>query len=188
MNDEIEGQTSAGRPRRRDLLIGGGALAAATVATVAVASPASAVAAPQVPVYMPAGPQRVYDSRDGDGPLFSSEGRIIGPTDTLDPSILAFTFNLTVTGTTGTGFLAVFPADIQWPGNSSINWFGPNQILANNVFTAFDMDGNITVLLGGGGSTDFVLDIVAVSQLVDVTTPTSVANRSKVASPFSMRS
>ena len=56
----------------------------------------------------------------------------------------------------------MFSADISWPGNSSINWFGPNQLLANNVYTAFrPSDAGVTLICGGGGTTDFVLDLSA---------------------------
>ncbi len=176
MDDRTDAHDDAPRPRRRDLILGGSALAAATAASIGVASPAGAVT-PTVPVYMPFGPERIYDSRDGDGPLHSNEGRILGPEGGVDPSELAHTYNLTVTGTQGTGFLAVFAADIQWPGNSSINWFGPNQIIANNVFTAFDNTGAIVVLLGGGGATDFVLDLVAMSVVTDLPTVASMRDR-----------
>jgi hypothetical protein len=175
MDDQSDAIDRSARPRRRDLLLGGGALAAATVASVGVASPAGA--ATTAPVYMPFGPERIYDSREVDGPLHSNEGRILAPEIAPDPAELAHTYNLTVTGTQGTGFLAVFPADILWPGNSSINWFGPNQIIANNVFTAFDNTGGIAVLLGGGGSTDFVLDIVAMSVVTDLPTVASMRAR-----------
>ena len=66
--------------------------------------------------------------------------------------------NLTVTRTEGNGgFVAVFPAGIPWPGNSSINWFGPNQNLANGVITAVDAASRITIR-GGAASTDVVID------------------------------
>jgi len=51
----------------------------------------------------------------------------------------------------------VFPANVAWPGNSSINWSGPNQNIANGVITALDSAGRITIH-GGASPTDVVID------------------------------
>ena len=46
--------------------------------------------------------------------------------------VVAVAYNLTVTGTESTfGFLAVWPSDLGYPGTSAINWFAPNQTIAN---------------------------------------------------------
>ena len=167
---------SPSRPRRRDLLIGGGvAAAAAGVAAVGLAPPASATGTESLPVFTPVTPSRYFDSRDGAGPIGSGEHGTITPSSPFPPDLVAILFNLTVTGTTTTGFLSIFPDDVSWPGTSNINWFGPNQILANNVFTGFGSDGGIVVLCGGGGSTDFVLDVVGMSVTTDVVTPASIS-------------
>ncbi len=71
--------------------------------------------------------------------------------------------NLTIVDTIGEGFLAMFSAGVTWPGNSSINWFGSSQILANNATSAFQVSGsaaNVAVLCGGVGSTDFLVDVL----------------------------
>jgi hypothetical protein len=66
--------------------------------------------------------------------------------------------NLTVTETEGAGgFVAVFPANVAWPGNSSINWSGPDQNVANGVITAMDPSGRIKIR-GGAASTQVVID------------------------------
>src|SRR5262249_3863911 len=57
----------------------------------------------------------------------------------------AAVINLTVTETENSGFLAVFPANVPWPGNSSINWSASNQNIANTVVTATDTQGAIRV-------------------------------------------
>ncbi len=160
-------------PRRRDLLVGGGIMAAAAgVAAVGLAQPASATGTASLPVFSPITPLRYFDTRDGSGPIGSGEQGEITPDSAFPVNWVALLFNLTVTATTTTGYLSIFPSDVAWPGTSSINWFGPNQILANNVFTGFKTeDGGIEVLCGGGGSTDFVLDLVGVSLTTDVVTP-----------------
>jgi hypothetical protein len=177
MHEQSTNHIEPSRPRRRDLLVGGGALAAAAgVAAVSMASPAGAVTPTPIPAYLPFGPQRVYDSRDGDGPIHSGFSRILGPDDPPPDTDIAYTYNLTVTNTAATGYLGVFSADISWPGNSSINWFGPGQLIANNVYTAFDATGAIELICGGGGSTDFVLDLVAISTILGSAVLTSIAD------------
>ncbi len=153
--------------------------AAAGAAAVGLAQPASATTTP-VPVYTPITPIRVYDTRDGDGPLTSGFYTTLTPNSPPPATELAYLYNLTVTGTVSTGYLAVFSSDVGWPGNSSINWFGTGQLLANNVFTGFATDGSINVLCGGGGSTDFVLDLVAMSVVTDLVSSaiSSVARQS----------
>lgn len=99
--------------------------------------------------FVPVDPYRAVDSR-----LFNNGDMFPGVevwfdvwTDTLGqeriPSdIKAVAYNLTVTGTVGSGgYLAVFPANLSWPGNSSINWFGPNLDLSNGGVVAV---GNLT--------------------------------------------
>jgi hypothetical protein len=65
--------------------------------------------------------------------------------------------NLTVTETVGGGFVAVFPAGIAWPNNSSINWAASNQTIANGVITAVDGNGSIKIR-GGGNPTHVIID------------------------------
>ncbi len=173
MEDRLD-EPSPSRPRRRDLLVGGGVMAAAAgVAAVGLAQPASATGTASLPVFSPITPVRYFDTRDpgGPGPISSGESGAITPDSPFPTNWVAVLFNVTVTGTATTGYLSIFPNDVSWPGTSSINWFGPNQILANNVFTGFDGDGAIKVRCGGGGSTDFVLDMVGVSATIDVVTP-----------------
>ena len=74
------------------------------------------------------------------------------------PGVRGAVINLTVTETEGAGgFVAVFPANVPWPGNSSINWFGAGQNLANSVTTAVDPSAQITIR-GGAASTHVIID------------------------------
>jgi hypothetical protein len=84
--------------------------------------------------------------------------------------VLAQTVNLTVTETEGAlgGCLALFPGDIAWPGTSSVNWFGPNQILANNAIVRIPDTKLIKLHCGGTGPTHIVIDLIATSVLTDV--------------------
>ncbi len=114
-------------------------------------------------------PARVYDSRVGfppesveKGGLQTNEQRIIdlslGGALELTGSY-AVLVNLTVVNTNGAGFIALFAADVTWPGNSNINWFGSGQVLANNATTTTDASFNIKAL-NGGPTTDLVIDVM----------------------------
>jgi len=101
------------------------------------------------------GPPRVLDTRVTGGKLADGEERVVG---------LGFVgargavINLTITETEGNGgFVAVFPSNIPYPGNSSINWSAAGQNLANGVITALAPNGQITIR-GGAASTHVVID------------------------------
>jgi len=101
---------------------------------------------------------RVLDTRDP-GPLTGK----LGPNEerVVDLGITGArtaVINLTVTQTGGAGYVAVFPANITWPGNSSINWYEPNSDLANGVVVALDPTGKIKIRGGGGANTHVVID------------------------------
>jgi hypothetical protein len=126
--------------------------------------------------FVPINPYRNYDSRlYRDGRILSSEelwGDVL--TDKFGvPQIpntaVAVTYNLTVTDTVGPGFLGVFPSDIAWPGNASVNWTGSGATVGNSGTTAIgflDADGQMSLYMGGvpGGSTDFIIDITGFYQ------------------------
>lgn len=65
--------------------------------------------------------------------------------------------NLTITETVNAGFVAVFPAGVEWPKNSSINWSASNQNIANGVITGVDGTGAIKIR-GGANATHVVID------------------------------
>ena len=71
----------------------------------------------------------------------------------------AISVNVTVTGTVGTGFLAVNAGGNTVIAASAINWFGPDQNLANGIIVPVSAARQVTVIAGGGGSTHFVLDV-----------------------------
>jgi hypothetical protein len=113
------------------------------------------VAAPQA--FIPSTPiRRVLDTRLNGGKLRADEER------TLNLGVPALAraavINLTITGTERSGFVAVFPADVAWPGNSSINWFATDQDLANTVITATDSTGRAK-FRGGVNATHVVIDV-----------------------------
>lgn len=113
-------------------------------------------------VFVPISPYRVYDSRTDTqrGALVSGSQRTV-PTSAAVPSgASAVAYNLTIAETTNAGFLSVAPGDVtQAPATSTINWFGSGQILANGFTVGVDSSRNMAVFAGGGGSTQFLIDI-----------------------------
>jgi hypothetical protein len=122
-------------------------------------------------VFVPINPFRAYDSRSyadgfmggGDTVYFDvltdQNGAAMIPADAV-----AVTYNLTATVTLNSGFLAIYPADIYWPGNSSLNWTQTNQTLANGGTVAIgnlDGPGQVEVYCGPATylGTDFIVDI-----------------------------
>jgi hypothetical protein len=110
-------------------------------------------------------PQRVYDSRGGDGPLADGVERIvavIGPNPgapVVPHGANAVSITLTITETQGAGgFLAVRPAGTPYAGTSSINWFGPNQNIATTVISQLGADRQL-MMHGGAAPTQFLVDV-----------------------------
>lgn len=120
---------------------------------------------PASPAFHSITPARAFDSRLGSGPILSGQTRTISVATTtggaplVPPTASAVVYNLTVADTVGTGFLGLFPAGTTWQGNSSINWFTANEIDANGGIVALGGDRQINVICGGGGSTDFIVDV-----------------------------
>lgn len=101
------------------------------------------------------GTPRVLDTRTAGGKLAPGEERTIA---LGFPGARSAVINLTVADTEGNGgFVAVFPANIAWPNNSSINWSGPNEFVANGVISALDPGGQIKIR-GGSQKTNVVID------------------------------
>jgi hypothetical protein len=111
---------------------------------------------PPVQGFVPfSGTPRVLDTRASGGKLLAGEERTIG---LGVAGVRGAVVNLTLTGTEGAGgYVAVFPGGIAWPGNSSANWSGPGQNIANSVITAVDAAGQI-VIRGGDNATHVIID------------------------------
>lgn len=101
---------------------------------------------------------RVYDSRlPGRSKLAPNEERTI--TLPVPAAIGAAVMTLTLTNTEGNGgYVAAFAAGIPWPGNSSVNFFGPDQNIANTAVCAVSADSKITIR-GGANRTDVIVDV-----------------------------
>lgn len=126
--------------------------------------------------FTPIEPTRVYDSRVanplpglvGSGSrrrLSVRSGRDLDAGAVIDANLVpadatAVSYNVTVTRTTGSGFLTVAPGDADVAKASSINWTTAGQTIANAGIVKIDGDGAVNVFVGGpGGSTDFIIDV-----------------------------
>jgi hypothetical protein len=105
-------------------------------------------------------PVRAYDSRTTDGPLSSGHSRTISLASILPAGAAGAIINPTVLQTVGGGYLKLYAAGATEPGTSTVNWFGSGQALGNQSTTAVSLNRSVTVKIGGGHSTQFVLDVV----------------------------
>jgi hypothetical protein len=120
---------------------------------------------------------RVYDSRlaapGPQAPLASGQNRVVACIDKRDPisgavtlagaipaEATAVAFNLTLIATAGGGFLSVEPWSAASFGGSTANWGSAGQVVANASVAKLDGSRQLKVFCGGGGSADFVIDIV----------------------------
>jgi hypothetical protein len=116
-------------------------------------------------------PERVYDSRPGSAPDGPNDGVLdAGQTRTVDllasgteqirENVDGVLLNVTVTQTTGAGFLSVFSAALTTlPATSTINWTAAGTTIANMTVTATEF-GSIKVHCGGTGSTHVLIDVL----------------------------
>ena len=137
---------------------------------------AAAPAPSQAPALHPVAPTRAYDSREPNpapGALASgqtctitvADGRAIkggGVTvpDLVPAGATAIAYNFTVTNTVAAGFLTVNPGTDTTITSSAINWSASGQILTTGSLVAISAERQITVIAGGGGTTDFLVDVV----------------------------
>ena len=157
-------------PRGRRSFLKAGAATAATTAAVGtslVMGQQAASADPFSPVYLPITPTRIYDSRQGLGRINGGQTRtLVGAPADYD---WAFCFNVTVTDTVGSGWLALYMAGETWGGASTLGWSGPGQGASNNALTEVRAsDVGFTIRCGGVGQTQVIIDVVAVITIMDL--------------------
>lgn len=125
--------------------------------------------------FHPLSPSRVYDSRAQwpfPGRISTGQRRTVSTADSRDQNGVVITHNIvpnganaifaniTVVDTALSGWLAANPGGTTTVSASTINWSSDGQILANGVALAINpVNRNLTVIAGGPGSTDFLIDI-----------------------------
>jgi hypothetical protein len=128
------------------------------------------------PLFVLSQPIRLYDSRTPhiggttrNGPISGGQNRPISIEIDNDDQVIeppatgvrSALINLTITETVGAGFLAVGnPGPEGTRTTSNINWSASGQTLANLAVTPL-FEGNLTIFAGGGGSTNFIVDLMA---------------------------
>lgn len=125
---------------------------------------AETMGGPAGSLFVPIAPRRAYTSIGGDGPLAGGQHRTVnlqaGAPDAIPTTATAVAYNVTVTGTSRSGYLSVAPGGtVAVPAISSINWGGPSLTLSNAAQVGV-VDRALEVFAGGSGSTQFLIDIV----------------------------
>lgn len=131
--------------------------------------------------FHPLATTRVYDSRlnmapAAGGVLVSGSSRVIPCRDGRDPATgavnasnvvpqgaTAVAYNLTVTATSGRGFVSLEPGDATVSGGSTINWSASGQVIANASVAKLDANRQLKAFCSGTGSgvgCQLVVDIV----------------------------
>ena len=109
-------------------------------------------------VFVPVDPARAYSSIGGGGLLSSGQSRNVSVAPGGVPAgATGVAYNLTVTNTSQQGWLAVTPQGTAASG-SSINWTQAGQTYANGTQGQIASNA-VTVTAGGGGATDFIIDV-----------------------------
>ena len=167
---------------RRRLLTAGGIAAGAAAATLIIQTPAAAAQVTAASTFTDGPghivvPYRAFDSRStpsaqGGGVFQSGNVRTIVVNTSIQsgPSADHVFLTVTVTGTTGQGYLTVFPADrSDIPNTSTINWSGPRQTLSTGVLTPcqvltvspFLHRSRVKIRFVGTGQVHVILDVAS---------------------------
>ncbi len=119
----------------------------------------------------------MYDSRQplpSPGILSAGQNRLVSVADArnvnsgatttigvIPDRAVAVAANVTVTGTSGQGYLSINSGGNTVISASTINWFGSGQTLANGVILTLNASREITVICGSGSgsATHFIIDI-----------------------------
>jgi len=131
------------------------------------------------PVFVPVGPTRVLDTRAGLGApkaRVKAGGvirlRVNGTAGITDASSVML--NLTVTDTTGNGFVTAYPDSAKRPTAASLN-YRPGQTVANLVDVPVAADG-IVDLYSSAGQLDMIADVEGYNTLTPASDGTILMN------------
>ncbi len=125
--------------------------------------------------YHPVTPGRVYDSRcaqpspgaisSGSIRLLSvaaqrniTTGAVTNP-NFIPANATAVFANVAVVNTVDAGYLTINPGGVTTISASTINWGTSNQTQSNGVSLTLDNARQVTVIAGGPGATDFLIDV-----------------------------
>jgi subtilase family serine protease len=144
-----------------DMATGWGTPLAPGVVSTACKSPLASAAS----FLHPVGPVRILDTRKGTvgitGPIAPGAHvklQISGQHGVAASNVTAAVLNVTVTGTTGSGFATVYPDGGAVPLTSNLNW-SVGETVPNLVVVPVGADGAVDLLNGSGGNVQFVADL-----------------------------
>ena len=106
-------------------------------------------------------PSRILDTRDAGGGLASGETRdlaILGYWGVPVSNVSAVVLNVTVTDTTSTGYLTVFPSATGRSTASNLNWT-PGLTIPNLVTVKVGSNGKVSLFQSGPGTAQVVVDV-----------------------------
>ena len=120
--------------------------------------------------YQPLPPTRVYDSRFSTN-LASGTTRTVSVRDKIDVSdgsVVEGTLpdgteviaaNITITRTSGAGFVTINPGGDTVAAGSTINWSSSGSTIANAGTFLLGSSLDVEIVVGGAGSTDVIIDL-----------------------------
>jgi len=106
-------------------------------------------------------PSRILDTRTTGGKLVSGETRdlaILNNGGVPTSNVSAVVLNVTVTDTTSTGYLTVFPSATGRPTASNLNWT-PGLTIPNLVTVKVGSNGKVSLFQSGPGTAQVVVDV-----------------------------
>ncbi len=121
--------------------------------------------------FVPVTPCRLFDTREAPhtvgvrstplGPSETASFQVRGTNGncTLPNDLQAVVMNVTATGMDKTSYLTVYPAGVDKPTTSSVNWNAGEQAIANAVTSAVSGTGEISIF-NNAGTTNVVADVV----------------------------
>jgi parallel beta-helix repeat protein len=114
--------------------------------------------------YTPVGPTRILDTRKGAGAAKAKVARTSGipvtiaGVDSVPAGVTAVAVHITVTDTTGVGWIAAEADGAGVPGTSSLN-YGKGQTISNTVIVPVAANGKIELYNGGATPVDLLADV-----------------------------
>ncbi len=106
-------------------------------------------------------PSRILDTRTQGGPVGWGQARdlvILGAGGVPADNVSAVVLNVTVTDTTASGFLTVFPSGTDRPNASNLNW-SAGVTIPNLVTVKVGSNGSVSLFQSGPGTAQVVVDV-----------------------------
>ncbi len=122
----------------------------------------------RVNTMIPITPVRVVDTRNGAGGVNGIQGQgttqtwTIAGSNGVPANAVGLVGNLTATGYTNQGYLAIFPGGTGWPGNSTTNFSPIAYAWANAFVVLFGAGGTVSVYMGA--TSHVVIDVTGFLQ------------------------